>query len=755
MATFLRTLREQREIALILAGFLALGTVYASVNPIFEAPDEIQHYFHVKHIADGKGLPVVRQGSHQIYKREGGQPSLYYLLGALATFWIDTGDAQAVLNPNPYVTLGMASQEGNKNVILHTERESFPYKGTTLAVHLLRYLSLSFGATTVLATYLLSLQVLPGQKATALGAAAITAFNPKFIFTNAAVNNDGLLMALCSLALLMAVGLLRRGPSRRGYIGLGLIVGLAVLTKLTGLGLLVLVLYALAVLGVRYSAKEAITGATVVLGLVILLAGWWFVRNLVLYHEPTGMNLFFTSLGQTPNRIPLSSILGDSRRIGMTYWAVFGWLNVPASSWVYRFFDLLVVLGIVGLPLALVRGLRKPPTVPGSSLLLLILWVVVVALGYWAYVRYNLVQSAGTGRMVLPAVSCVSILMSWGLTQLPPRRWRMALVAVMAVAMALIALACPFLYIVPAYARPAPLSAEQLESVPNRVEVEYGAQMRLLGYEVKGDSVRPGETVQLVLCWQAVTAMDRDYSVSLILLTPDGELIGQWDSYPGLGNFPTSAWRAGEAIRDRLWVQIRPGTPTPTIAWLAVNVYYLPTMERLDPYKSGQPVEQVFLQPIKIVPWRARQYEISHPVTFNFGDEIDLIGYDVETSEARPGGVVSLTLYWEARRDVGRDYTVFTHLIDSDDQIWAQKDNPPGGGDYPTSFWDPGELIRDDYDIPLPSDTPLGEYVVEVGLYLPSTGERLPVLDYAGQVVDDRVLLDTIAVTSQGNTNRF
>jgi hypothetical protein len=109
--------------------------------------------------------------------------------------------------------------------------------------------------------------------------------------------------------------------------------------------------------------------------------------------------------------------------------------------------------------------------------------------------------------------------------------------------------------------------------------------------------------------------------------------------------------------------------------------------------------------------------------------------------------VVSLTLYWEARREVGRDYTVFTHLIDSDDQMWAQKDNPPRGGNYPTSFWDQGELIRDDYDLPLPSDTPLGEYVVEIGLYLPSTGERLPVLDYAGQVVDDRVLLDTIAVT--------
>lgn len=747
MATFRGRLGEKRRIALIVAGFLVLGAVYASVNPIFEAPDEIQHYFHVKHIADGKGLPVVRQGSQEIYKREGGQPPLYYLLGALVTSWIDTSDAQTALNPNPYVTLGMAPQEGNKNVILHTERESFPYRGTSLAVHLLRYLSLSFGATTVLATYSLSLQVLPGQKATALGAAAITAFNPKFIFTNAAVNNGGLLVALCSLALLAAVGLLKGGPSLRGYIGLGMIVGLAVLTKLTSLGLLVVVLYVLAVLGVRHSPKEALKAATVVLGLVVLVAGWWFVRNLVLYHEPTGMNLFLTSIGQPPNAIPLSRVFRDSQRISMTYWAVFGWLNVLASTWVYRLFDLLVVLGIVGLPLALVRGLRKPRTVPATSLLPMVLWVVVVAFGYLAYVRYNLVQSAGTGRLLFPAISCVSILLCWGLTQLPPRRWRITLVAVMASALALIALACPFLYIVPAYARPAPLSAEELESVPNPVDIVYGEEMRLLGYEVQEQTVRPGDTIEVVLFWEAVTAMDRDYSVSLIALTPDGELIGQWDSYPGLGNFPTSAWQAGEAVQDKLWVQIRHDAPTPTIAWLGVNVYYLPTMERLDSYKSGQPVEQVFLQPIKIVPWRTRQYEIPYQVSFNLGDEIELIGYDLDTSQAQPGGTVYLTLYWQARREVHRDYTVFTHLIDSEDEIWAQMDNPPRGGNYPTSFWDPGEVISDRYEIPLPSDTPLGEYLIEVGLYLPSTGERLPVLDEAEQVLGNRVLLDTVAVT--------
>lgn len=55
-----QSLKEHRGIVLILIGFLILGDLYSTVNPMFETPDEIQHYFQLKHIADGKGLPVVR-----------------------------------------------------------------------------------------------------------------------------------------------------------------------------------------------------------------------------------------------------------------------------------------------------------------------------------------------------------------------------------------------------------------------------------------------------------------------------------------------------------------------------------------------------------------------------------------------------------------------------------------------------------------------------------------------------------------------
>jgi len=739
-----KSLNEHRWITLILITFLILGGVYGAVTPIFEAPDEIQHYFHIKHIADGEGLPVLTPGGEEIYGQEGSQPSLYYLVGALATFWINTDDAEELLDYNPYVTLGVASTHGNKNIILHTDRENFPYQATTLAVHLLRYLSLFFGALTVLTTYLLALEVFSGQKVLALGAAMITAFNPEFIFTNAAVNNDGLITALCSLALLSSVRLLKRGPSSGRYVGLGIVLGLAAVTKLTGLGLAALVLFTLLVLAVRYSPQEAIKGGAVILGLVILLAGWWYVRNWVLYQDPTGMNMFFDALGGSPGRkLTLRKLVNELEGFKLSYWAVFGWFNVLVASWLYRFFDLLVVLGIIGLPLAVVRGLKKPHTVSFTSLLQVLVWIGVVGAGY---VRYNQMIDAAAGRLVFPAIPCFSMMLAWGLVQLPPRKHAKVFVGILGTAMLLVAIMCPFLYVAPVYARPTPLSDQELESIPNQRDIDYEGQMRVLGYELERNVFKPGEFVNLTLYWQASTAMERDYSVSLIVLTPNGDLIGQEDSYPGLGSFPTSAWHPGDAVADRCWVRIRPRTSTPAIGWLGVSLYYLPTMEHLTPSEGGQPIEQVFLEPVKITPWQVQEYAISHAVSFNLANSIDLIGYDLDRTEAQPGDVIHLTLYWQARQEMDQDYTVFAHLIDGENRVWAQRDNQPLNGDYPTSFWDRGEVVRDQYEITLASDTPIGEYRIEAGLYLASTGERLSVLDDTGQMQDNRVLLGTIEV---------
>ncbi len=739
-----KILGEHRGLTIVVVLFLLVGCSYSVITPLFEVADEIQHFFHVKHIADGKGLPVLKPEGEAIYGQEGGQPSLYYLVGALATFWTDTSDAEDLLDYNPFVNLGVPTRDGNKNTILHTTREGFPYVGTTLAVHILRCLSLLYGALTVVATYLVGREVFPGNKAVPLGAAVVTAFNPQFLFTNAAVNNDGLLTALCSVAMLLCVLLVTRGPSTRRYVLLGVVVGLAALTKLTGLGLLAPALLVLAMIGRRRSVLEAVKGGVIVVGLVLLVAGWWFIRNWQLYGDFTGMSMFFQALGDTPGRgLTLEMLVEELEGFRLSYWAVFGWFNVLAGRWVYGFFDVLVFAGVLGIPLALVRAFKRRGTVSFSALLVMAVWMGVVAAGY---VRYNQLIDAATGRLVFPAICCVSVLLAWGLVQLPPRTHRKTFVSVLAAAMVVVAAVCPWLYIKPVYSQPPLLAGEEVEGIPNRTDVTYGEQMELVGYEIETEEVRPTEAVYVTLYWRGLVEMERDYSVSLVVLTPGGELIGQEDSYPGLGSYPTSAWHPGEVAADRAWVRIGRRTSAPTIGWIGVNVYYLPTMERLEASRGGEAVRQVFLQPVKVSPWQPVEYEISQPMSSNLADKVELAGYDLDESSVQPGEAFTLTLYWRARAEMDEDYTVFTHLVDGEGHTWAQNDGYPVGGDYPTSFWEEGELVRDECELAVPADAPQREYDIEVGFYLASSGERLSVLDEAGQVLDNRVVLDTPVV---------
>jgi hypothetical protein len=121
-------------------------------------------------------------------------------------------------------------------------------------------------------------------------------------------------------------------------------------------------------------------------------------------------------------------------------------------------------------------------------------------------------------------------------------------------------------------------------------------------------------------------------------------------------------------------------------------------------------------------------------------EAVELLAYEVDDLSVEPGGAVDLTLYWVARSEIEEDYTVFTHLIDAEERLWAQQDNQPREGEHPTSGWRAGEVVADSYHLLLPDDIPVGQYRLEVGMYHWQTGERLSVFQ-GGQETGNKVLL--------------
>jgi hypothetical protein len=109
----------------------------------------------------------------------------------------------------------------------------------------------------------------------------------------------------------------------------------------------------------------------------------------------------------------------------------------------------------------------------------------------------------------------------------------------------------------------------------------------------------------------------------------------------------------------------------------------------------------------------------------NNGDEIDLLGYRLQSRALAAGDIAQYALYWQADQKPQARYKVYLHLLDSVNQIAGQRDAEPGGGAQLTTLWEAGETVADNHGVAIHPATPPGEYRVEIGMYDIETGQRL------------------------------
>ncbi len=759
------------HIRTILIAFLVLGATYSVVTPIFEASDELWHYPLVQWLSKGNPLPVQDPDDVGPWKQEASQPPLYYYLMGWATIWIDTRDMSEVLRPNPHVDNGVITRDGNINLVIHDPaREAFPWRGTVLAVHVVRFLSVLMGAATVWLTYRIALELFSPARGGvwfALSAAAVNAFTPMFVFISGAVNNDNLTMTLCALALLLMIKRLRAPdePATPGFragrwLPLGIVLGLAALTKTSALGLLPLAAFTVpAVAWKRRSWSEFFAGTLATAVPVLLIAGWWYLRNVPLYGDVTGLNAFVEVLGRRAAPASLAQLWGERWGFMLSYWGLFGGVNVPMDEWVYHALNALAWIAFFGAIASLARltaqwfradssgswcavayeeanrRLALSDHIRGRAPLFVVgLFGIIVAaaLTQWATVTWS-----SQGRLVFSAISTWSIYFVLGLTGLlPDRVGRWIGLAIGGSLFALTAIA-PFATIAPAYARPEPLAPPAKFDMP--VSETFGDRLGLLGADASSSLVVPGGQIEIVLYWQAVSPMDRDYSTFVHLLDGNEIVVAQRDMFPGQGLWPTSQIKAGDVIPSRYAIHVPLTAYAPdTLTW-EVGVYDYASQVRLLASNGSDRMRFGF------VDLRQDPGPIPHPLAINLGNQIELIGYHMDRRAAAPGQTIRLTLYWRAHSPMPIDYTVFTHVLERPETLWAQHDKPLSP---PTSTWTVGQLVSDTYDLTIKPETPAGVYEVEIGAYdaTSPTFDRLRVITDDGRITENYILLSKVRV---------
>jgi len=118
-----------------------------------------------------------------------------------------------------------------------------------------------------------------------------------------------------------------------------------------------------------------------------------------------------------------------------------------------------------------------------------------------------------------------------------------------------------------------------------------------------------------------------------------------------------------------------------------------------------------------------------HPADVTYSGLARLIGYDTAPDPLYPGDILRVTFYWEVLDQPNEDYVFFVQVFGRGGERIGGRDTHPGLGRYPTSRWQPGEVIADTIPVPLAEDAaaPAG-LRLDLGFYSPG-GPRLLTAD--------------------------
>lgn len=375
------------------------------------APDERQHVNYVARLVHGGGFPVLDPKDPNLGENyQAHQPPLFYLL---ASGWsVVTG---IDVPPAPPASEGkeMSESDGVK----------------------LRALNVLIGAVTVGGVFMLAMWAYRRPEV-ALVATAFAALLPMNIALNGAVSNDPLLYCLCTWTLALVVHGIRDGWSTKLVVGVGILTGLAILTKTTGVALLPILLIALFLPGAK---KIKPVQAAMAVVAILVVAGPWLVRNQSLYGDPFAMSAFNQAFVNSPQA---SAFIESAGALG--YWqdwvfnwtahsfvGVFGYMDIwltnttlrSGSQGLYQITWLLMAAAVIGWVMGLAKGEKSDRPI---HILLTIFTFIIVVL----FIGFNAKYFQAQARYLFPAIGPISCAVGFGLTSLLRKRWTAALAAV-------------------------------------------------------------------------------------------------------------------------------------------------------------------------------------------------------------------------------------------------------------------------------------------------------------------------------------
>ena len=239
----------------------------------------------------------------------------------------------------------------------------------------------------------------------------------------------------------------------------------------------------------------------------------------------------------------------------------------------------------------------------------------------------------------------------------------------------------------------------------------------------------PGQVIGLNAAWANSKPLDARYEVLITLVNSDGTS-QQELQFPLTDLEPNETWPTNTIGQGYY--------PFPLDTNLTSGQYDL--QMQLIRIPQGSPESDTWSigeVTIRSTPCELPVSENAIDVNATFGIELILQDMIIEQYNDH----LAINMSWLSLKEMVENYKIFVHLIESDTgMLVAQNDTIPVNWQYPTSLWWSGIWVEDTISLDLEGVSE-GRYLLSIGVYAESTGERLEVVNADGSMSMERSLL--------------
>ena len=284
-------------LAVIVGINLAFGVSAVFQYPLFDMADELFHFDYVYRFSEGKGLINIYEDPIQ---------DKVFDLAVDVGHWrkegLPTPPEKGVVTPEftesiqrwgwyPSDITGGSSYEGVQPPLYYAVAGSFAKLVEPMAwkAYAARLVTLMFSILAGLATYFLMLRI-SGKQFVALGTMLFLTVLPAWRFESFRINNGmaSIFLILASVLLFFYLKDRQSETNLQWVLILAVVVGVASLSRLNAALVIFPVLFACYAVLSKESLSLKIRSYALILAVTAGFAGWFYIRNLLLYGDPSG-----------------------------------------------------------------------------------------------------------------------------------------------------------------------------------------------------------------------------------------------------------------------------------------------------------------------------------------------------------------------------------------------------------------------------------------------------------------------------------